>query len=588
MFFEAQLKPVLPKGGDYEITDAGVHVYNTNEVYFVLSMATSFNGFDKSPSREGVDPSAKAAGILDKALAYDYKQLKQRHMADYQKLFDRVDLQLPSSPEQKAMPTDQRIAQFETMGDPDLAALLFQFGRYLMISGSRPGGQPLNLQGIWNKDVVPAWNSGYTININTEMNYWPAEVTNLSECHEPLFRLIDELAVSGAETARNMYNRRGWVGHHNTSIWRESVPNDNVPTASFWPMVQGWLCSHLWEHYLYTQDQDFLKNRAYPLMKGAAEFFADWLIDDGNGRLVTPVGVSPENRFIMDNGKQGAMTMGPTMDMAIVRETFTRTLQAAEMLGLDESLQAELKDKLPRLLPYQIGARGQLQEWMYDFKEWEPKHRHFSHLYGLHPGNQITADGTPDLFDAAKQTLILRGDEASGWSMGWKINSWARLQDGNHAYKVISNLFNPVGFGNGRKGGGLFKNMLDAHPPFQIDGNFGYTAGVAEMLMQSHAGFIQLLPALPDVWSEGNVSGLKARGNFELAMQWKQGSLSEATLLSNKGNECRLRTAVPVTIRQGSKEIASSSPVTSNGKEYFETVFATTAGTSYRVIPVTP
>lgn len=586
MFFEAQLKPVFPKGGDYEITDTGVHVYNTGEVYFVLSLATSFNGFDKSPSREGVDPSAKAAGVLDKALAYDYKQLKQRHVADYQSLFDRVDLQLASSPEQKALPTDQRITQFETVADPDLAALLFQFGRYLMISGSRPGGQPLNLQGLWNKDIVPAWNSGYTMNINAEMNYWPAELTNLSECHEPLFRLIDELAVSGAETARNMYNRRGWVGHHNTSIWRESVPNDNVPTASFWPMVQGWLCSHLWEHYLFTQDKDFLKNRAYPLMKGAAEFFSDWLIEDGDGHLVTPVGVSPENRFIMDNGKQGAMTMGPTMDMAIVRETFTRTLEVAEMLDLDEPLRAELKEKLPRLLPYRIGARGQLQEWMYDFKEAEPQHRHFSHLYGLYPGNQITADLTPDLFEAVKQTLNLRGDEATGWSMGWKINSWARLLDGNRAYKIVSNLFNPVGFGNGRKGGGLFKNMLDAHPPFQIDGNFGYTAGVAEMLLQSHAGFIQLLPALPDVWGEGRVSGLKARGNFEIAMAWKDGKLSEATIRSLAGQDCRVRTSVPFVVKQGEKEVATSSPVMSGGKEYYEASLATVAGLAYKLQPV--
>lgn len=588
MFFEAQLKPVLPRGGRYEITDAGVHVYDTDEVYFILSLATSFNGFDKSPSREGIDLSAKAAALLDKAAAYDYEQLKNRHTADYRSLFDRVGLQLVSSPEQKAQPTDRRIEQFHTTADPDLAALLFQFGRYLMISGSRPGGQPLNLQGIWNKDVVPAWNSGYTMNINAEMNYWPAEVTNLSECHEPLFRLIDELAVTGAETARNMYGRRGWVGHHNTSIWRESMPNDNVPTASFWPMVQGWLCSHLWEHYQFTGDLDFLRNKAYPLMKGAAEFFADWLVDDGNGHLVTPVGVSPENSFIPESGKPAAMSMGPTMDMAIVRETFTRTIATSAMFSLDESLRAELKDKLSRLLPYRIGARGQLQEWMYDFKETDPQHRHFSHLYGLHPGNQITAEATPELFDAARQSLILRGDEATGWSMGWKINSWARLLDGNHAYKIISNLFNPVGFGNGRKGGGLFRNMLDAHPPFQIDGNFGYTAGVAEMLLQSHAGCIHLLPALPDVWGEGSVRGLKARGNFEVSMEWKQGSLTDAVILSNNGNECLLRTAVPVAVKQGRKTIANSSPVISGGKQYFETVFPTTVGTAYRVSTITP
>ena len=337
------------------------------------------------------------------------------------------------------------------------------------------------------------------------------------------------------------------------------------------------------------REKEFLKNTAYPLTKGAAEFFADWLIDDGKGRLVTPVGVSPENWFITPGGERTALSMGPTMDMAIIRETFERTIQMSEMFNLDTDFRKELEDKLAKLLPYQIGSRGQLQEWMYDFKEQDPQHRHLSHLYGFYPGDQITPDKTPELFKAVEQTLNLRGDAATGWSMGWKINCWARLLDGNHAYEIIRNLFNPVQFGpKKRNGGGLYSNLLDACPPFQIDGNFGYAAGVAEMLMQSHAGFIQLLPALPDVWSEGNVSGLKARGNFEIAMQWKQGSLSEATILSVKGNECRLRTAVPVTIKQGSKEIASSSPVTSNGKEYYEAVFATTAGTSYRVNPVTP
>ena len=595
MLFESQIEPVFPGKGKVEITDNGMHIYNTNEVYLVMALATSFNGYDKSPSKEGINPSEKADNVLENALKHDYKILKKRHTEDYQSLFNRVSLELPSTEGQKSLPTDERIIRFAENPDPDLAVLLYQFGRYLMISGSRPGGQPLNLQGMWNKEIIPPWNSGYTQNINTEMNYWPAEITNLPECHEPLFRLIRELSVTGRETAHNMYGRRGWVAHHNTSIWRESLPNDNVPSASFWPMVQGWYSSHLWEHYLFTDDENFLRNEAYPIMKGAAEFFADWLIDDEEGHLITPAGISPENWFITEKGERAALSMGPTMDIAIIRETFTRTIQASEILNTDAELRAELKNKLPLLLPYRIGGRGQIQEWMHDFKEAEPKHRHISHLYGLYPGDQITPE-TPELFNAAETTLNLRGDEATGWSMGWKINSWARLMDGNRAYKIISRLFTPVGFGQDKEGkrdratmggGGLYKSMLDAHPPFQIDGNFGYTAGVTEMLLQSHAGYIHLLPALPDVWPEGSISGLKARGNFEIACNWSDGKLKEATIQSIAGKPCRIRTSIPVTVSKGKKEMAKSEQIESNGKIFYETFFTTDKNETFKLTPET-
>lgn len=565
--FRTLVRVLTPDGEVKSFPSGELKIEGAREAVVLIANVTSFNGFDKDPAREGRDYSNQVERRMSLAAAKTYDELRTNHIADYRHFFDRVKLNLgQTAPEIAALPTDEQLRRYtdEKQYNPELEALYFQFGRYLLISCSRTPGVPANLQGLWNEQLLPPWSCNYTSNINLEENYWAAETANLSEMHRPLMDFIANLSQTGTETAKAYYGvDRGWCLGQNTDIWAMTCPvglHVGDPSWACWTMGGAWLSTHIWERYLFTQDKDFLK-QYYPALKGAAEFCMNWLIEK-DGKLLTSPGTSPENKFVTPSGYVGATSYGCTADLAMTRECLTDAIKAAAVLNTDKDFRRQAEQALARLWPYKVGRDGNLQEWFHDWPDQDPRHRHQSHLFGLYPGHHLSVEQTPELARACARTLEIKGDETTGWSTGWRVNLYARLQDGEGAYRIyrrLLRLVTPDGYKgkDARRGGGTYPNLLDAHSPFQIDGNFGGCAGVIEMLMQSSESSITLLPAVPAQWKDGSVQGICARGGFVVDMTWKDGKVTALSIQSRKGGKTRVcfnGKSVKVNLKENEKK----------------------------------